>query len=439
MPTCRIRFFAENEKQDDVLARKFSAAGWFAQNMRRRLRGKTGIKDDMRIIELPGTAYERGLQQGLIFRDQFNVMMQTFFGSELWRENKPWFVPDAVLRSAMGGLGSALTRRAVEKTLPTQAERVRGLAKGLGISEGLAWGVQFLEIVFCEAGSSLVPPMPGGCTQLHVQPQASAKVGPILGRNYDFPNMLQPFQAARRERPAEKGRLASVCVGQSVLAGTHQGLNAAGLAVAANNARLPRGKDLRYGGVPYQMILSEILETCSNVDEAIRFITEFPQRGNAGFFGLADDSGDSAIVEFTASRAVVRRPGDDGVMAQTNHFVAMEDANLPAGTRWNVKGMEGVEFAFTTGRRYEVALAKLQERHGSITIEDVQEILRDHSANGGVGADHTVCVHGRSGSTLSSIVLDVKARTAWVANGAPCQNAYVPISLHKERAGRRAV
>lgn len=395
-------------------------------------------KEPMRTIDLPGTAYERGLQQGLLFRDEFDVMMRTFFGSDLWRENKPWFVPDAVLKSAIGGLGRTLTRRAVDKTLPVQAQRVRGLAKGLGISEGLCWGVQFLEIVFCEAGSSLVPPVPGGCTQLHVQPKASATGGPLLGRNYDFPNMLQPFQVVRRETPSEPGRLSSLVVGQSALAGGHQGLNEAGLAVAANNARLPRGKDLRYGGVPYEMILSEVLETCLSVAEAIELITCFPQRGNAGFFGLADDSGDSAIVEFTAARTNVRRPGDDGVMAQTNHFISMTEANMPPGTMWNVKGMEGVEFAVTTGRRYDVGLEKLQEQAGSITVENLQAILRDHSANGGTGADHTVCMHGRSGSTLASIVLDVKQREAWVADGLPCQSEYVRIPLKKERAQKRA-
>lgn len=392
----------------------------------------------MQAIDLRGTSFERGLQQGEAYRGDFERMMQTFFGSELWRENKPWFLPDALLQGAIGGLGRVLTSRAVERSLPVQADRVRGLAKGLGISEGLAWGVQFLEIVFCEAGSSLVPPVPGGCTQLHVQPRASATGGPLLGRNYDFPNILQPFQLVRREQPTECGRFASLVVGQSALAGAHQGVNEAGLAVAANNARLPRGKDLRYGGVPYEMILTELLETCATVRDAVDKLSRLPNRGNAGFFGMADDSGDSAIVEFTASRSVVRRPGPAGVMAQTNHFITMTEANMPPGTLWNVKGMEGITLEKTSGDRHDVADARLREAAGGITIETLQSILADHSANDGEGADHTVCVHGRSGSTLASIVIDVRERAVWIADGKPCEAPYQRFGLG-EASGRAVV
>lgn len=393
----------------------------------------------MQTIDLRGSSYERGLRQGEAYRSDFERMMQAFFGSELWRENKPWFLPDALLQGAIGGLGRLLTRRAVERSLPFQADRVRGLAAGLGISEGLAWGVQFLEIVFCEAGSSLVPPAPGGCTQLHVQPRASASGSPLLGRNYDFPNILQPFQLVRRERPTESGRFASLAVGQSALAGAHQGVNEAGLAVAANNARLRRGKDLRYGGVPYEMILTELLETCATVRDAVEKLSRLPNRGNAGFFGLADESGDSAIVEFTASRSVVRRPGSEGVMAQTNHFITMTEANMPPGTLWNVKGMEGVTLEKTSGDRYDVARARLLEAAGDITVETLQSILRDHSANGGEGADHTVCVHGRSGSTLASIVIDVRERAAWIADGKPCEAPFERFALADAASGRAVV
>ncbi len=376
----------------------------------------------MNILDLNGSAFERGRSQGREMRESYLQLMKDFFTSEMWHENKPGFLPNAIVMQALGFMGKVSIKKAVCNTLPLQAERVRGLAVGLGISESLCWGLQFMEIMMCEAGKSMKAPV--GCTQIHASPKATAEGNPLSARNYDFPNMLMPYQLIRREIPSEPGRFAATTVTQAPLAGAHHGVNEHGLMVCINNARLWKGDDFRYKGVPYQFILMEALETCRETAEVVKLLTEFPARSNAGFFGIADAAGNTKVVEFTASRFAIREPGECGVMAQTNHYIKMPEANLPEGTYWTVKGMEGLEYAYSTETRHNSAYQKLKDAAGQITVETMMEILKDHSANEGVGSDFTVCCHGLAGGTLGSMVVDMKARKMWVSEGHPCKNEY---------------
>lgn len=379
----------------------------------------------MRVLDLRGSSFERGVQQGHELRGPYEHMLETFLSSPLWRDNRPWFITDRLATQVFSLLGVTQIRSAVERHLPNQAARIEGLAEGLGIRSRLAWGLQFLEILFCEAGQGLK--VPGGCTQVHASSRATAAGTPLTGRNYDFPNLLQDFQVVRRDQPSEPGRLATTTATQVPLAGCHQGVNEAGLMVAANNARLFKGRDFRSRGVPYMLLLVEILETCRTAAGAAGIIRSFPHRTNAGFFGIMDASGDCRMVEFTASRSATRRPDESGVLAQTNHFHMLRDANLPEGTYWTVEGMAGLEYAASTQPRFEVADRLLRERQGAIDLAALQAILRDHSHGGGQGSDSTVCCHGTSGSTLASFIVDIASRSMWVTEGAPCQGDYEEI------------
>ncbi|MCK5845319.1 MAG: hypothetical protein KAG97_11470, partial [Victivallales bacterium] len=283
----------------------------------------------MKVLDLNGTSHAMGFQQGIQLREQYERMLDDLFVSDLWKDFRPFAVPRSIVMPAIGVAGAIFTKHTVKKYLPAQYNRVKGLAKGLSIRENVAWGLQFLEIIFCEAGKSLVAPLPGGCTQMHALPRATSDGVPLLARNYDFPNLLGPHQIVRRDVPSKRDRLATVTVTQLPIIGAHHGINEAGLVAAANNARLWKGKDMNRSGVPYELLLLEILETCSTVKEAVDFITKFPARGNAGFFGFMDERGDCRLVEFTASRHAVRRPGESGTLAQSNHYHVMKNANLP--------------------------------------------------------------------------------------------------------------
>ncbi len=387
----------------------------------------------MKIIDVDGTSYERGLQQGEKLKEEFNKMIDEVLSSELWKENKPNFIPNSIVKLIFGILGSFNIKGYIKKYLPYQFKKIEGLNKGLGINGNFIWGIQFLEIIFCAAGKTLKAPENMGCTQVHAQPDATKDGHPLLGRNYDFPNILQPYQIVRREIPSEKRRYATMTVTQIPFAGTHQGINEHGLIVAANNARLWKGKDFKMKGVPYMIIMQEILETCRFAGEASNYLVNFPFRTNTGFFGIMDASGDDCVVEFTASRAMIRKPSASGVMAQTNHFHVMKDANLPKGTYWTVKGMEGLEYAKSTEARFAIANRLIHEYAGKIDVEIIKSILRNHDANNGTGNDLTICCHGISGGTLSSIIFDATERRLHIADGNPCEKEYEVIDFRQIR------
>ncbi len=378
------------------------------------------------VIDLNGNAYERGLQQGVKLGHHFEPMMEAFYDSELWKHGKPKWLPQAWVENVFRVAGFLATRDDVRKHLPAQARRIEGIAKGMGLDETYVWGIHFLEVIFCEAGASLAAP--GGCTQFHATAAVTQEGRPLTGRNYDFPNMLLPYQAIRRETPTESGRLASISATHLPMAGIHQGLNEAGLVVACNNARLWRGEDFKYRGVPYSLLAMEALETCKTVAEAVRFITGFKQRTNAGFMGLMDASGDCKLVEFTASRCEVREPEAGGFILQTNHFQKMTEANLPEGTFWTVQGMEGLEYARSTKARLASVQKDARKAAGKVTLDTLKKALSSHGETG-TGSDLTVCCHGDSGSTLSSFMVDPVKREFYFALGNPCENEYQKITF----------
>lgn len=379
----------------------------------------------MRIIDLEGTALERGQQQGELMASDLERLFADLLSSNEWRDHKPSVFPDPLLRPSLSAAGRMATWPAVRRHLPFQAQRMRGLANGLGIRRGLGWGIQFLEVVFCEAGSSMAPPPPVGCTVIQATPRATAQGQMLMGRNYDFPRMLQPYQVIRRDVPSEPGRLATTTLTQGPMVGTHFGVNEAGVAASANNARLWRGDHLRRRGVPFSMLIQEILERATSTQAAIEIATSFPSRSNAGFIALADASGDAAVVEYTASSTAVRRPNDAGVLAQANHFSSMPHANVPEGTRWTVKGMEHLHYLDGSRARQQAATQGLQQAAGSISVATMQAILSDHA--GTDGNDGTVCAHGRLGGTLAGMVAEPGAGTLWVALGNPCSASWTEV------------
>ncbi len=386
----------------------------------------------MKIIETRGTCRERGVMQGTAVRPDYDATLNSFYDSELLRNAKPWFVPIGVVKFGLNSLGSFTTRPAVKKFLPTMYERVEGLAEGLGISSPAIWGMQFVEILMCGAGSNIKIPesAKNSCTMILAKSEATSEKKPLAGRNYDFPNLLRDFQIIRKEKPTDAGRFATITVTQNMLAGAHHGLNESGLMVCSNNLKAWRKNDFNGRGVPYTMVLQEILETCRTTAEAAKFVAEFPARGNTGFFGMLDKSGDCRVVEFSAAETAERTPDSSGVIAQSNHCHILKRVNLPEGSVWTVKGMEGVEYLESTKKRFEAANRLMHENAGKITVDTLKSILRDHSADPkGKGDKNTVCCHDDVGSTLSSIICDVTDGVLYVANSNPCENEYITVKL----------
>jgi isopenicillin-N N-acyltransferase like protein len=78
--------------------------------------------------------------------------------------------------------------------------------------------------------------------------------------------------------------------------------------------------------------------------------------------------------------------------------------------------------------RIQRARDLLEQKIGDITVEDIQQALRDHA-----GHPRSICRHPdaeKDGSaSIASIVIDLGAKLMHVASGPPCENAYQTVGL----------
>jgi predicted choloylglycine hydrolase len=209
------------------------------------------------------------------------------------------------------------------------------------------------------------------------------------------------------------------------------GMNEKGLAMGINYARTweKYKDDFQLNGVPPTLLVQEMLENFETIEEAVKFITKFPARANAQFYGMMDKSGDACVVETTCKRFEIRRP-EGGIMAHSNTFRTEKfwDVNVPEKYHWRVKSMRHVPYIKSPKMRYDRAFELLNKFKGEITIETIKEILSDHyNAETGKresGDDFTICDHGETGITLASIITRPKTGQFFVTDKQPCSSMY---------------
>ncbi|MFX0098471.1 MAG: C45 family autoproteolytic acyltransferase/hydrolase [Candidatus Hodarchaeota archaeon] len=379
-------------------------------------------------MTLKGSPFERGFQQGDQLKDKVKEAKREVFYSELFKEAKPSWAPVPVAVWALGLIGRSNIKKACEELVPRQHQKLLGIAKGAGISVNLAYGLNFIEQMTGDPKNSYKEPLvQAACTMIFAQSPSTADGSILYGRNYDFPNIFQPYQMLRYEHPDDGYK--NINLGQYPTVGTHMGMNEKGLMIGQNYGRSWKSDPLDYRkkGVPHMMIVQEALERFSTTQEAIDYLTKFPARTNGCHYGVLDESGDACVIETTTTRFSIRRL-EDGILAHSNMYQTEElkDANVPDNVLWKYKGLE-VPYTKSPKARYARAKELLEKNKGSITLETFKEILTDHSNTD--PSDFTVCCHGHTGSTLASILVRPKEREFWVADNLPCTTDYVKYRL----------
>ena len=376
------------------------------------------------LVNVNGDHFSMGVQQGEDLKDTYDIFIDELFKSPLITKIKPRFVPNFIVKFFFGLYGRLKIKKTLKTHVPNQFERIQGMAKGFKASLNFLYALHFSETL---SGSTKVTmDFPdASCTQIFALPQATVDEIGYLGRNYDYPNELREYQIVRQEEPAE-GLLKNISVTQTFLSGSHQGLNEKGLAIAFNYGRVWKEGDFDLSGVPSTLIVQEVLENISTTEEAVEFITKFPRRGNAGFYGLLDKNNNACVVETTASTFSVRYP-EEGVMAQTNLFTNLVDHNLPDHIVWNLPNMKR-PYTQSPRERYKRANELVIKTNGDISLETIKSILRDH--NNTTPSDDTICTHGEVGSTLASIIIAPKTNLFLVTDQFPCQATYEKFKLN---------
>ncbi|MFX1585259.1 MAG: C45 family autoproteolytic acyltransferase/hydrolase [Promethearchaeota archaeon] len=378
-------------------------------------------------IKLEGNPAERGFQQGEQLKDKIHNMFDIVFHSKMFSEVTSKLIPLSIVKFALGIMGKKNIKKPLQQLLPNQFEKMMALKKGAGIKRGIIYGAHFIEVMSGDPKSIYKNPPIQACSMIFALPEATSDKSMIFGRNYDFPNVLQPFQVIREEIPESGYR--NINFTQYPLTGCHMGLNEKGLAIGYNYGRAWKKEplDFRLKGVPGTLMVQDVLETCATTQEAIDFIIKFTGRANGCHYGLMDISGDTCVIETTSTRHAIRRPKNN-ILAHTNHYQTKElkNANLPEYVRFKMDDMD-ISPIESPIRRYNREIELLIKYNGQITMNIIKDILSDHDNR--EPDDFTVCTHGPSAGTLGSIILFPLKKEFWVTDNHPCNSEYEKFML----------
>ncbi|MHA1384745.1 MAG: hypothetical protein ACTSR3_13410 [Candidatus Helarchaeota archaeon] len=139
-------------------------------------------------IHVKGNHREMGLQQGEQMKDKIKAMIDFVMHSEMFSEVKPKLVPIWLVKFALGLMGRFKIKKAIEKYLPNQHEKMMGIAKGASIGKNFTYGMHYIEIYTGNPKSTSY--VPQGCTMLFALPPVTSDKSIIFARNYDFPKKL---------------------------------------------------------------------------------------------------------------------------------------------------------------------------------------------------------------------------------------------------------
>jgi hypothetical protein len=390
---------------------------------------KSAESSNIVYIEVEGSHYDMGVQQGKQIKDIWEKFYEEIIHSDLVAGVKPKIMPMGLLLRLFGWFSKRMLKPVVSKNTPNQHQKILGLAKGLDLRKNFEYVVNFSEIITGHPKLTMTWPngMTPACTQLIALSKATTDGNDYLARNYDFPNDLEEYQMVRVARPDEGYK--TIGSTQVCTIGMHQGMNEKGLAIAQNYGRGWRKdyKDFRISGIPAMILIQETLETCSTMEEAVEYISKFPKRGNGAFYGILDKQGNACLLETTASRHAIRYL-EEGILPHTNLYMTEElmDANVPDEVLWKTTHMTR-HYYLSPQRRYERAHELINRMKGKLNRKELYNILCDH--NNREPDDDTICTHGEVGSSLATITCVPKKMEFWVNIGKPCTGTQTMFKL----------
>src|SRR5438132_896179 len=113
----------------------------------------------------------------------------------------------------------------------------------------------------------------GGCTAFAAAGAATANGHVLVGRNFDFegPEIFDREKAILFFKP--KGKIAFASVAWVGMSGVVTGLNAEGIYVSVNAARMD---DKGAEGMPVQILMRQMMEEARSIDDVVKLVKATP-------------------------------------------------------------------------------------------------------------------------------------------------------------------
>lgn len=296
-----------------------------------------------------------------------------------------------------------------EEYCPHLLEEIEGLAHGAGISLAGALAVN-------TRGALGVAP-DSGCTAFVIGREATERSETLIGQNSDMLPESMEYAYVLRLQPDDKPAVLMWSFGGMI--GYH-GLNSEGIAHMAND--LGDGGPGKRFAMPHYPVKRMMFE-CSTIAGVVDLLRRVPLWFN-GNYVLCDGAGSILDVEATSAGPELIEDDGRGYIAHSNHYCSPRYA-----TEENAASTYADSFP-----RLKRMEAMLAERAGSITVEDLQDMLSDHS-----GYPASICRHASSsdpragfetaGVTVASLIAEPERGRLHVAPGNPCTNPFTTYEL----------
>jgi predicted choloylglycine hydrolase len=381
-----------------------------------------------KIYEFSGTHYELGFQQGKVFAEFAEKLVEMFKNLEEIQSLKPEPIPiDAFLKFASKKAYRSLNK-ILNKYAPNQAERIKGIAEGSGLDEKIMYLFSAAELLLGDLDWEL-PHLKTGCTSIAYKSSKTEAGHTMISRNFDYAKFIVPYLMLRKNEPT--GFNISYDLTAMILPGTFNGVNVHGVFIGTDEA-FPL--DEKEEGLAASIIIQEALENCKSTEEVVKFFEKIP-RGSGNVILVADPSDDIRVLEYTSKRLRVRTPNnEDEFIVGTNHFTFedLKPIDLPREAVFGKKSAEclwGVCINETSFVRKDTA-EKMIRPVDKVNVEWLQKLHRDHSASpDNQGGMETICHHDPANISAASMIIDLETLDSWFCFGLPCENEYNQFNL----------
>lgn len=371
----------------------------------------------MEFIKVKGSSYEMGYQQGEYFASDIKSSFSRLINSKAIKTIKPPLLPNFIFSKVIKAAVFKKWEKPIEILLPEYSLRIKGISDGSKTNLKDLYFIQAIEVMADEISYFIKEEPVFGCSSICILAQFLKTPFTIVAKNFDYLAEFNKDHVVRISQP--KNGFKSIEVTFKQIAGSHDGMNEKGLVVLYNYGLTKEKTQIR---IPITLLVQQILERCSNIDEAITFIKAF-RYPNGAILTLVDASNRAICVEISPEHISFRKP-EDGVLVATNFYVSdeMRDYDIPHNAYFKgrnfPKGMRGERVHRSNEERY-FRILEMLKKYSRVGVEELEEILKDHNKKV-FGDDNTVCRHGELISTQVGMIFIPKIRKLKVFLGNPC-------------------
>lgn len=293
----------------------------------------------------------------------------------------------------------------VEAAAPFFVEEIRGVAAGAGISIEEAWLLQLRAELGVIPAEKILDEPGDECTSYAVLPEATADGHALAGQNADLPGFYGRLGVVVELVFDDMPKVLMLTPAGQV---SYLGINDRGMGAFANYLTCD---GWRVGFPRY--LLSRLALTKETVADALTAIRGV-ERASSRNLMLIDGHGTAVDLETTPTRDAEIHPVN-GIIAHANHYDAPE---LADEERANPAYLPNTRTRGATMRRL------LDERHGTLNVETMQEILRDRSSYPDCLCRMDEDNPEHDSMTFASLIAQPGLGQMHIAVGPPHQNAY---------------